>query len=268
MEEQEVIRQLLNEAIELLSSDKKPKQKKGFSALRGALALGSAEAYYLEGLCYQKGLGIYQSDEQAFNRFEQVADKIPEAMCELGRCYIHGLGTEQDVDKAFECFNDAAQSGLPEAMFELAVCYRYGEGTKQDIKTALSWYEKAADLGYLMAFHNMGIIYQNGLDSIPVDYAKAFDCFMKAAQEENPNAFFCIGNSYLGGWGVEKDEKEAAIWFKKAAELGEPDSMFHLAWMYQEGLGVEKNQDLATDYLYQSAEAGWEPAIKAIKGEE
>ena len=67
---------------------------------------------------------------------------------------------------------------------------------------------------------------------------------------------------------LSEDEKEAASWFKKAAELGEPDSMFHLAWMYQEGLGVEKNQDLATDYLYQSAEAGWEPAIKAIKGEE
>lgn len=68
--------------------------------------------------------------------------------------------------------------------------------------------------------------------------------------------------------GVEENDEEAANWFKKAAELGEPDSMFHLAWMYQEGIGVEKDMDLATEYLYKSAEAGWEPAIKIIKGED
>ena len=53
----------------------------------------------------------------------------------------------------------------------------------------------------------------------------------------------------------------------KAAEMGEPDSMFHLAWMYQEGIGVERNNELSTEYLYKSAEAGWEPAIRIIKGE-
>ena len=52
---------------------------------------------------------------------------------------------------------------------------------------------------------------------------------MKAANEESTESYFCIGNCYLNGLGVEKDEKEAARWFLKAAELGEPDSMFHLA---------------------------------------
>ena len=65
----------------------------------------------------------------------------------------------------------------------------------------------------------------------------------------------------------KKSQKEAACWFMKAAEMGESDSMFHLAWMYQEGIGVEQNNELATEYLYKSAEAGWEPAIRIIKGE-
>lgn len=78
---------------------------------------------------------------------------------------------------------------------------------------------------------------------MPIDYSKAFDCFIKAADEENPDTFFCVGNCYLNGLGVDKNEKAAADWFKKAAEMGEPDAMFHLAWMYQEGVGVEKTMN-------------------------
>ena len=44
--------------------------------------------------------------------------------------------------------------------------------------------------------------------------------------------------------------------------------MFHLAWMYQEGIGVEPNSELSIEYLYKAAEAGWEPAIRIIKGED
>lgn len=129
------------------------------------------------------------------------------------------------------------------------------------------WYEKAAKQDCFMAWHNMGVIYQNGIGGEPVDYVKAFNCFSKATEGGSPDSFFCVGNCYLNGCGIDKNENEAAYWFKKAAEIGEPDSMFHLAWMYQEGIGVEKNDELSTDYLYKAAEAGWEPAIRIIKGE-
>ena len=132
----------------------------------------------------------------------------------------------------------------------------------------MHWYEKAANQGYLRAYQNWGIIYQIGLGDVLVDYVKAFNCFQKASEEENPDSFFSIGYCYLNGLGVDKNEKEAAGWFIKAAEMGEPDSMFHLAWMYQEGIGVERNNELSAEYLYKSAEAGWEPAIRIIKGED
>ena len=266
-ENKKLIEELLNKGSELLSSDNRKKQEKGFGTLRAAFSLGSMEAAYLEGLCYQNGIGIYQSNEQAFERFKMAANAIPQAMYELGLCYINGMGTEQNFDKAFECFSCAAQIGVPEAQFELGICYRYGEGTEQSIKTAMHWYEKAADQGYLRAYHNMGIIYQTGLGDVLVDYDKAFNCFKKASEEKNPDSFFSIGSCYLNGLGIDKNEKEAAGWFIKAAEMGEPDSMFHLAWMYQEGIGVERNNELSTEYLYKSAEAGWEPAIRIIKGE-
>lgn len=268
MKNENIAEKLLSDGLELLNSGNDKKLEKGFGLLRASSVLGNMTAIYYEGICYKEGLGIYQSAERAFERFNMAADSIVEAMFELGLCYIHGIGTEQDIHKSFECFSEAAQSGLPEAQYELAVCYRYGEGTEQNIEEALFWYEEAASQGYLKAYHNMGVIYQNGLGGIPKDNNKAFDCFKKAAEEENVESFFCIGQCYLNGLGVDKNEKEAACWFKKAAEFGEPDSMFHLAWMYQEGIGVEQNSKLSVEYLYKSAEAGWEPAIKIIEGED
>lgn len=69
MENESTAEKLLNEGLELLSSEKPQKQKKGFYSLRGATALGHMKAFYYEGVCYKEGLGIYQSDEQAFERF-------------------------------------------------------------------------------------------------------------------------------------------------------------------------------------------------------
>jgi TPR repeat protein len=147
----------------------------------------------------------------------------------------------------------------------------YQKGIKlleEENEEGIKYLITAGENYYLRAYHNMGIIYQTGLGDVLVDYDKAFNCFKKASEEENPDSFFSIGNCFLNGLGVDKNEKEAAGWFIKAAEMGEPDSMFHLAWMYQEGIGVEQNNELSTEYLYMSAEAGWEPAIRIIRGED
>lgn len=92
MGHEELIEKLLNEGLELLSSEKEQKQRKGFASLRAAFGLGSMEAAFSEGTYYQNRVGIYQSNEQAFRCFEMAANVIPDAMYELGLCYINGIG--------------------------------------------------------------------------------------------------------------------------------------------------------------------------------
>lgn len=92
MGHKKLIEKLLNEGLELLSSEKEQKQRKGFVSLRAAFGLGSMEAVYYEGICCQNGVVIYQSDEQAFRCFEMAANVIPDAMYELGLCYINVIG--------------------------------------------------------------------------------------------------------------------------------------------------------------------------------
>ncbi len=245
---------LIDEGLALLESDDRKKQKQGFAKMRAAALLGDMRGVYYEGICYKDGLGIYQSYEQAFNRFQESAKAVPEAMYWLGLFYLEGVGTEQNLSHAFTCFHRAAEAGLPDAQYELGVCYRHGEGTAQDIEKALYWYGKAAEQGYLDADVNMGIIYQAGLGGIPVDYKKGFECFLKASTGDNPEAFFCLGKAYFNGLGVERNPAEAARWFKKAADLGEPDSMYHLGVMYRDGIGVEPNEGKSKEY-FSKAEA-------------
>ncbi len=240
---------LIDDGVALLESDDRKQQKKGFFKLRAAALLGDMRAIYYEGICYKDGCGIYQSYDQAFNRFHESARAIPEAMYWLGLFYLDGVGTEQNLLEAFSCFLRAADAGLPEAQYELGVCYRQGEGTVQDIEKALYWYQKAAEQGCSAAYVNMGIIYQAGVGGIPVDYKKGFECFQKASTEDNPEAFFCLGKAYLNGLGVGQNLNEAARWFKKAADFGEPDSMYHLGMMYRDGIGVEPNEAISEEYF-------------------
>ena len=69
--------------------------------------------------------------------------------------------------------------------------------------------------GYLRAYHNIGIVYQHGLGGIPTDYNKAFNYFLKAANEESTEPYFCIGNCYLNGLGVEKMKRKQPAGFKR-----------------------------------------------------
>jgi TPR repeat protein len=47
-----------------------------------------------------------------------------------------------------------------------------------------------------------------------------------------------LGNDYLIGHGVSKDEKQAAYWYEKAAEAGEPSAQKQIGFFYQAGIGV------------------------------
>uniref|UniRef100_A0A8D2Q158 Sel1 repeat family protein n=1 Tax=Varanus komodoensis TaxID=61221 RepID=A0A8D2Q158_VARKO len=44
-----------------------------------------------------------------------------------------------------------------------------------------------------------------------------------------PNAQHIVGQRYLKGAGVEKNEEKAMQWFRQAAEKGHPHSSFNLA---------------------------------------
>lgn len=64
-----------------------------------------------------------------------------------------------------------------------------------------------------------------------------------------------LGNDYLSGHGVGKDEKQAAYWYEKAADAGNPWAQKQIGFFYQAGIGVPADPARAVRW-YRLAAAG------------
>ena len=96
-------------------------------------------------------------------------------------------------------------------------------------------------------------------------YAKAFDCYEKAATAGHSGAQYNLGVFYMEGLGTEKDFAKAVEWFEKAASQGEKDAQYNLAVMYQEGVGVEKDPEKANYWAEKFKEEAPKPVQAAPK---
>lgn len=120
------------------------------------------------------------------------------------------------------------------------------------------------------------------------DYAKAFECYSKAAEAGHAEAMRRLGVLYQYGYGVERDNVEAMYWYMKAAEsgciagynntayffyavgdyenaailyekgasLGDVSSMINLAVQYYNGEGVMQDTEKAIAWLEKAVALG------------
>jgi TPR repeat protein len=65
-----------------------------------------------------------------------------------------------------------------------------------------------------------------------------------------------LGDMYLNGTGVDRDNREARFWYKRAARRGDPVGQIRLGRLYEEGLGVDPNPVAAHAWYSLAAESG------------
>lgn len=180
-----------------------------------------------------------------------------DAWLELAHHYRDGsLGVRRDwEDLARDCYKKAASAGHPDAQWELGwglACSRediaeaeswwekatttddkerdkqrqwevgqWFQHTRQNREKAKYWYEKASNAGHSCAQFDLGwyCFYDH-----KEDYKSAFEWFKKAAEQNNPNACYLLGDCYSMGRGVAKDIPNAILWYEKAESLGNKDA--------------------------------------------
>lgn len=76
------------------------------------------------------------------------------------------------------------------------------------------------------------------------------------AQGGDPESQFILGNRFLKGNGVSKNEAIAAVWFEKSASRGHPGAQFSLGWMYEQGNGVPQDFSKAAEWYQKAANQG------------
>ena len=112
--------------------------------LRAAAEKGHKKAQYRLGRCYDKGYGVEEDDQLAFQWYSKsAAQGYAKAQYQLGRCYHKGKGVPKDNKRAFDLFTQAAKQDNGDAQLALGICYLKGKGTAVDEKKAKYWCNKA-----------------------------------------------------------------------------------------------------------------------------
>ena len=143
-----------------------------------------------------------------------------EGLYHIGVFYGTGDVVSQDYKKSKVYFEKAATKGCLDATFQLGVYHMFGFGVDKDIHKAIDYFERAALGGHAEAAAWVAQIYERGTDGVKVNHQKAFNLYMRAAEQDNEEAMWYVIQDYLLGQGTEKNQSKAYEWFQKAEALG------------------------------------------------
>jgi TPR repeat protein len=85
------------------------------------------------------------------------------------------------------------------------------------------------------------------------EYDKALAEFKPLAEKGDAKAQYYVGFMYHHGYGMKRDEAEAAKWFLMGANQGEWQSQYYLGVIYEKGVGMK--QDLPAAHMWLSLAA-------------
>lgn len=174
---------------------------------------------------------------------------------------------EADFPRAFELFKDSADKGYIKSFFWLARCYDFGKGCEMNDGYAVHWYKKAVEYDndpYAMA--DLGEMYLFGY-GITKDERKAFELFKKSAAKEVSNGQFWLGWCSINGAGCEVNENRAYQNFHLAVknDYGATAKLW-LGRCYENGWGTNQNPEKAYQFYKEAANEGNWTAIFNLGG--
>lgn len=168
------------------------------------------------------------------------------AIQDLGKLYFTDKLGEKDEKKSFSFYEEAFQGFMeiePDSDFMFPYEPKYkGQVMKPVDMRSYVWYR-------------IGKMHCYGLGT-EQDYEKAFEWFLKSAQEGNKFAQYSLANLYYYGNGVEKDLSQAFLWYRKSSEQGQPYAPYAVAQMYDKGEYVSQSEETAQRY-YKVALSGF-----------
>ncbi|MDL2284795.1 sel1 repeat family protein [Oxalobacter sp. OttesenSCG-928-P03] len=260
---------------------------------------GYDAAQYKLGTVYMDGRLVRQSYPDAVRWFGAAASQgHVRSMYVLAMLYARGQGVAPDMSVSFNWVKKLADRGFRMAQYNLGKMFETGQGVKKDEKAARQWYELAAKEGSPSAIHALMLMDRAALSRVMADPASKA-ALIKGAQNGDARMQYQLGQIYLNGTGVEKDEEKARHWMMKAAEKGFADAEYVAAYlsqgkagggyaaplewtkkaadkghvmaafnrggMLEAGTGVEKNWIEASRWYVYSAGAGNANAIRRLE---
>ena len=204
---------------------------KAFEYARKSAEKKNGSGLFMLASCFATGTGIakdYKKSQEclklAENKILKEAKKDPYAMFMLGQFYMSNSGDIicHDMVKALECFTAAAEAGVPGALITVASLYLY-DSEIGDGQLGVAIMEKLANEDNIDAMYNLKSVFKQGktISNIDINPAKSVEWCRKLAEKGRALEIAEMGDNYLTGFGVQKNEEEAYIWYAKAQPLAQ-----------------------------------------------
>ena len=215
----------------------------------------SQSKYYLKwSTVYKEACKIIYNKQSKLEDFQKAEQLLLNESRSGNVLAIHDLGKLYSTEKLGEKNDEKSFSFYREALHALTVI----EPNADSMLPYEPRYEgqnmKSADMRSYV-WYRIGKMHCYGLGT-EQDYEKAFEWFLKSAQEGNKFAQYSLANLYYYGNGVEKDLSQAFWWYRKSSEQGQPYASYAVAQMYSKGEYVAENKETAQRY-YKAAVSGF-----------
>lgn len=158
------------------------------------------------------------------------------------------------IQKVIACYELCIKQNMAVAALNLGTFYYTGRFVEQDYHMAYELYKIAADAGELRAICNCGYCFYYGRHQ-KVDYAQAFQYFsLGALLFDDANCLYKLGDMYLNGYGVDKNETYAYKMYTRALDRCQDseqeadvtaDAQFRVGKCLLQGIGTERNVEKA-----------------------
>ncbi|KYQ93839.1 hypothetical protein DLAC_05238 [Tieghemostelium lacteum] len=137
-----------------------------------------------------------------------------ESQFQVGLLLIHGIGLPQNIDSGIMYLELAAQKNHPEACVALG---QYYFQVQKKIREAQKWYLRVAiDTNYPRANIGQGDCLRFGdVSNLSASYVH----YMSAAYDDEPEAFYALGELYMDNRYRDKSLFKAQIFYMRAAQL-------------------------------------------------
>lgn len=118
----------------------------------------------------------------------------------------------------------------------------------------VDWYKKAAEADNADAQYVLGELYLKG-DGVKRSFPAAAQMFRRAAEKGNlARAQYALGLLYQRGLGVPKNDVEAVLWWQKAADQNFSAAITYVGIALLEGKGIQKDEEASRKMLERAAE--------------
>ena len=117
----------------------------------------------------------------------------------------------------------------------------FAQDSNLKLQKSFEQIKMAAEKNDADAQYHLGDCYYNGV-YVAVDYDQALQWIRRAVEQGNTSASKLLGDCYLSGRGVEKDIEEGIRWMRKSASEGNADAQLLLGAHFNYGIIIKSNK--------------------------